>query len=125
MHNYVSRALYHVESSENVPEGRHQLGFEFGVTGKPDFANGKGSPGIAKLFIDGKLVGQADVPVTTPLLFGLLGEVNCGSAHKSPGTHDYRPPFKFTGKIHNVIVDVSGELIENKDAEMRIVMARQ
>ena len=73
VHNYVSRALYHVESSENVPEGRHQLGFEFEVTGKPDFANGKGSPGMAKLFIDGKLVGQADVPVTTPLAFGLTG----------------------------------------------------
>ena len=59
VHNYVSRALYHVEFNENVPEGRHQLGFEFEVTGKPDFANGKGSPGIAKLFIDGTLVGQA------------------------------------------------------------------
>jgi arylsulfatase len=50
VYNYVSRAFYHVESDENVPEGRHQLGFEFEVTGKPDFANGKGSPGIAKLF---------------------------------------------------------------------------
>ena len=58
VHNYVSRAFYHVEFNENVPGGRHQLGFEFEVTGKPDFANGKGSPGIAKLFIDGTLVGQ-------------------------------------------------------------------
>jgi arylsulfatase len=50
VHNYVSRALFHVESNKNVYEGRHQLGFELEVTGKPDFANGKGSPGIAKLF---------------------------------------------------------------------------
>jgi arylsulfatase len=68
VHNYVSRALFHVESNKNVYEGRHQLGFELEVTGKPDFANGKGSPGIAKLFINGKLVGQIDVPVTTPLM---------------------------------------------------------
>ena len=66
VHNYVSRAFYHVESAENVPEGRHQLGFEFEVTGKADLVNGKGSPGIAKLFIDGKLVGQLDVPMTIP-----------------------------------------------------------
>ncbi len=125
VHNYVSRALYHVESSENVPTGRHQLGFEFGVTDKPDFANGKGSPGIAKLFIDGKLVGQIDVPVTTPFAFELGGGVTCGSAHKSPVTPDYRPPFEFTGKIYNVTVDVSGQLIEDKEAEMRIAMARQ
>ena len=59
VHNYLSRAFYHIESNENVPEGRHQLGFEFEVTDQPDFANGKGSLGIAKLFINGKLVGQA------------------------------------------------------------------
>jgi len=125
VHNYVSRAFYHVESNENVPEGRHQLGFEFEVTGNPDFANGKGSPGIAKLFIDGKLVGQTDIPVTTPLALGLTGGVTCGSAHRSPVTPDYQPPFEFTGKIHSVTVDVSGQLIEDKEAEMHIAMARQ
>ena len=79
MHNYIPRAFYRVELSENVPEGRYQLGFEFEVTGKPDFANGKGSPVIAKLFIDRTLVGQIDVPMTTPLALGLTGRVTCGS----------------------------------------------
>jgi hypothetical protein len=125
VHNYVGRALYHVDSSENVPEGRHLLGFEFEVTGKPDFANGKGSPGKAKLFIDGKLVGKADVPVTTPLALGLTGGLTCGAAHGAPVTPDYQPPFEFTGKIHSVTVDVSGELIEDKEAKTRMVMAMQ
>lgn len=70
-HNYVSKAIYRVESGESIPEGRHQLGFEFEVTGKPDPANGKGSSGRAKLFIDGKLFGQSDVPVTTHFHSGL------------------------------------------------------
>jgi arylsulfatase len=125
VHNYVGRALYYVESNENMPVGRHLLGFEFEVTGKPDFAKGKGSPGRAKLFIDGKLVGKADVPVTTPLALGLTGGVTCGSAHGSPVTPDYQPPFEFTGKIHSVTVDVSGELIEDKEAKTRMVMAQQ
>ena len=81
VHNYVAKALYHVESGENVPEGRHQLRFEFEVTGKPDVANGKGTPGKAQLYIDGKLVGQAEVPVTTPLVLGLTSGITCGSAH--------------------------------------------
>jgi arylsulfatase A-like enzyme len=123
-HNYVTKAFYRVESGENVPEGRHQLSFEFEVTGKPDPANGKGSPGRAKIFIDGKLVGQADVPVTTPLSFGLTG-LSCGAAHGAPVVPEYQPPFEFTGKIHSVTVDVSGELIEDKEAEVRMVMARQ
>lgn len=125
VHNYVGRALYNVESNENIPVGRHLLRFEFEVTGKPDFAKGKGSPGRAKLFIDEKLVGKADVPVTTPLALGLTGGVTCGSAHGSPVTPDYEPPFEFTGKIHGVTVDVSGELIEDKEAKTRMVLARQ
>ena len=95
------------------------------MTGKPDFANGKGSPGIAKLFIDRTLVGQIDVPMTIPLALGLTGGVTCGSAHRSPVTPDYQPPFEFTGKIYSVIVDVSSRLIEDKETEMRIAMARQ
>ncbi|PAV13187.1 hypothetical protein ASJ81_04100 [Methanosarcina spelaei] len=109
----------------NVPEGQHQLRFEFEVTGKPDVANGKGAPGKAQLYIDGKLVGQAEIPVTTPLVLGLTSGVTCGSAHGSPVTPDYEPPFEFTGKIYRVTVDVSGKLIEDKEAETRMVMARQ
>jgi len=109
----------------NVPEGRHQLRFEFEVTGKPDVANGKGAPGKAQLYINGKLVGQAEIPVTTPLILGLTSGVTCGSAHGSPVTSDYEPPFEFTGKIYRVTVDVSGKLIEDKEAETRMVMARQ
>ena len=45
-HNYVRRAIYRVASTEDVPTGRHQLRFEFEPTGKPDFANGQGAPGI-------------------------------------------------------------------------------
>ncbi|KKH94664.1 arylsulfatase [Methanosarcina sp. 1.H.T.1A.1] len=125
VHNYVSRTLYHVESIENVPEGRHKLRFEFEVTGKPDLVRGMGAPGRAQLYIDGKLVGQAEVPVTTPLALGLTSGVTCGSAPGAPVTPDYQPPFEFTGKIYSVTVDVSGKLIEDKEAEMRIVMARQ
>lgn len=123
-HNYVNKVFYHVESVEKIPEGRHQLGFEFEVTGKPDIANGKGAPGRAQLYIDGKLVGQAEVPVTTPLMYGLTG-LSCGAAHGAPVVPEYQPPFKFTGKIYNVTVDVSGELIEDKEAEVRMIMARQ
>ncbi len=125
VHNYVSRTRYHVESVENVPEGRHKLRFEFEVTGEPEVTKGKGAPGRAQLYIDRKLVGQAEVPVTTPLALGLTSGVTCGSAPGAPVTPDYKPPFEFTGKIYSVTVDVSGKLIEDKEAETRMVMARQ
>jgi arylsulfatase len=125
VHNYVARQLYHVESVETVPEGRHKLRFEFEVTGQPDIARGKGAPGRAQLYIDGKLVGQTDVPVTTPLALGLTSGVRSGAAPGAPVTPDYEPPFEFTGTIYSVTVDVSGELIVDDEAEMRQIMARQ
>jgi arylsulfatase A-like enzyme len=123
-HNYVSRTLYHVESVEPVPEGRHQLRFEFEPTGKPDMPKGKGTPGRGQLYIDGKLVGDADIPVTTPLVFN-PGGLTCGANPGLAVTPEYSSPFKFTGKIYGVTVDVSGDLIRDSEAELRLVMARQ
>jgi len=125
VHNYVAKEYYHVESAETVPEGRHKLRFEFEVTGQPDIARGKGAPGRAQLYIDGKLVGNMEVPVTIPNILGLASGICCGVATGSPVTPDYKPPFEFTGKIYSVTVDVSGDLITDNEAEMRQIMARQ
>jgi arylsulfatase len=38
---------------------------------------------------------------------------------------DYKPPFRFTGTLYSVTVDVSGDLVKDHEAEMRVVMARQ
>ncbi|MCP4357435.1 MAG: sulfatase-like hydrolase/transferase, partial [Chloroflexi bacterium] len=126
VHNYVAREYFHVESVEKVPSGHHQVRFEFEVTGQPDFALGKGSPGRAQLYFDGKLVGNADFPYTTPFMFGVAGgALECGRDSGAPITPEYAPPFEFTGEIDSVTVDVSGELIRDTKAEIRVIMARQ
>ena len=38
---------------------------------------------------------------------------------------DYAAPFEFTGTIHRVTIDVSGDLIVDTDAEMKAILARQ
>ncbi len=40
-------------------------------------------------------------------------------------TPDYPSPYRFTGTLHSVTVDVSGELIIDSESEMRAAMARQ
>ena len=40
-------------------------------------------------------------------------------------TPDYPSPFRFTGAIKWVIVDVSGEAVEDYEAQMRIALAKQ
>ena len=125
VHNYVARDYLHVESTETVPVGSHELRFEFEVTGPPDIANGKGTPGHAQLYIDGKLVGQAEFPHTTPLSMGLTGGFTVGGDPGAPVGPFYDSPFEFTGTIHSVTFDVSGDVIEDSEAEMRMIMARQ
>jgi arylsulfatase A-like enzyme len=126
LHNYVARDYLHVESKDPpVPEGRHSLRFEFEATGKPDIARGKGSPGRAQLYIDGKLVGQEEYPHTTPLSMGLTGGWSVGADPGAPVGPLYDSPFEFTGTIHSVTIDVSGEVIKDEEAELRKIMARQ
>jgi arylsulfatase len=123
--NFVAREYLHVASSESVPAGRRLLRFKFEATDKPDLARGKGAPGRAQLYIDDKLVGQADFAVTTPISLGLTGGIKVGADPGAPVAPFYKPPFEFTGKIYSVTIDVGGELIKDEHAELRKIMATQ
>lgn len=126
LYNYVARTNFHVTSTMTIPEGRHELRYEFEVTGEPDILKGKGAPGFGQLYIDGQLVGQVEMPVTNPIMLGLASGVAVGADPGSPVTMvHYQGPFPFTGKIHKVTFDVSGQTIEDSEAEMRAIMARQ
>jgi arylsulfatase len=125
VYNYVGAHFSHVESTVPVPEGRHKLRFEFEVTGKPDIPHGKGAPGLGQLYIDDKLVGQAEIPLTMAVIIGICGGVTCGADSGSPVWDKYQPPFKFSGKLFSTTVDVSGDLIKDEAHAMKVIMARQ
>lgn len=65
------------------------------------------------------------MPVTIPLTISISEGLECGRDSCSRVSAQYSAPFAFTGVIHEVVVDVSGDLIEDKEAAMRSVMARQ
>jgi arylsulfatase len=125
VYNYVGSNFSHVESTVPVPEGRHKLRFEFELTGKPDVQHGKGAPGRGQLYIDGKLVGQGDIPLTMAFMIGIAGGMVCGADGGQTVWDKYQPPFKFTGTLHSVTVDLSGDLIVDDEQSMRMILARQ
>jgi arylsulfatase A-like enzyme len=125
VYNYVGSHFSHVESTVPVPGGRHKLRFEFELTGKPGVKNGKGAPGRGQLYIDGKLVGQGDIPLTMAFMIGLAGGVVCGADGGQTVWNKYQPPFKFTGTLHSVTVDLSGDLIADDEQSMKMILARQ
>jgi len=124
IHNYLGLQEYTVSSQTSVPSGRVSLRYEFEPTSKPDLAKGKGSPGRGQLYINNKLVGSAEFNTTVPIIFGVEG-LSCGYDFGEAVTHNYSVPFRFTGTLHKVTVDLSGELIKDEEAEIRRFMAQQ
>src|SRR5262249_7114883 len=98
--------------------------YEFQPTGKPDIANGKGTPGRGRLFINGKLVGETEFPFTVPLLLSLGAGLSAGRNPGSPVSQLYQPPFPFTGTLFKVTADVSGETLQSAE-EVRKASAKR
>ncbi|MCD1294145.1 arylsulfatase [Methanocella sp. CWC-04] len=118
VHNYVGITEYRISSEFDVPEGEATLRFEFKKTGDHQ---GKGI-----LFINGKKAGEGEIPHTVPIAYNLAGEgLCCGYDGGVPVTDDYKSPFKFTGKIKKVTVDISGEKKRDTELETRMAFARE
>jgi arylsulfatase len=124
VHNYVALEYFRVASNDPIPSGSHALRFEFEPTGDLDLRNGKGAPGRLQLYVDGTLVGERDAPYTTPAIFN-PGALACGANPGSPIIPDYAGPFPFSGTIQQVTIDVSGELVEDSETQIKVAMARQ
>jgi hypothetical protein len=124
LHNYIGLEESTVTSTVDVPDGKATLRYEFEPTGEPDIRNGRGVPGRGQLYINGKLVGNTDFPTSVPITFGIEG-LSCGYDFGEAVTHEYEVPFRFTGTLHEVTVDLSGELIEGDEAQVRKLIAQQ
>jgi arylsulfatase len=124
-YNYVAEQRFAIVSDQDVPTGRHALSFELEPTGKPEPLKGKGAPGKLKLFVDGKPVGEGELPITIPLALGLAAGVAIGADAGAPVTEEYTSPFAFTGTIEKVVYDISGEHVVDHEAEIRVALARQ
>ncbi|MGB0383997.1 MAG: arylsulfatase [Ardenticatenaceae bacterium] len=146
VHNYLGLEYYRIESKEPLPVGRQILRFEFEARAKDaDTANGKGAPGRgmlyihnyndhdsdkkpldSQLYINNEPVDGLDVPMTTPIAFGLSSGLRVGIAPGSRVCPYYEQPFEFTGTIHSVTINVSDDgPPAPPQAEFKMIMGRQ
>ena len=96
-YNYMGERLYSVTSTSKVPTGRSVLTMAFEKTG--------GHRGISTLYIDGKDVGGTEV-VTVPSRYSFEEGLEVGRDSQTPVTESYEVPFKFTGTIEKVVLEV-------------------
>ncbi len=93
------------------------------------FQQRKSAPGHAQLYINEEVVGEIEIPYTTPLVIGPGSGMTVGRNPGSPVSRAYQGHFAFTGNIGYVTADLSGSMIEDTDeareAFTRMAMARQ
>jgi len=118
VHNFVGLEVHRVASTVEVPTGDHVLAVRFTKTDE--------HAGTATLLVDGEPVGETAIPRFTPTRFSITGEgLCCGFDTGMPVVDDYRPPFRFTGTLHRVVVDVSGEPFVDPRAEAELSVRAQ
>lgn len=99
-YNYFDDTRYVITSKEAVPAGKSTVKFEFSYDG-----GGAGKGGTGKLFINNKLVGEGRIDKTVAARFG-IDTFGIGEDTGSPVSNTYKPPFKFTGIIDKVTIDL-------------------
>jgi arylsulfatase len=58
-------------------------------------------------------------------MFGVLGASTGYAAFDSVNPKVYQAPFRFTGKIKQVVIDISGEVIKDDETELKRMMTQQ
>ena len=123
-YNYLGVEHFHL-STDGALGRHHELLVQFEPTGQPDLAHGQGHAG-ARRALHRRRLRWTDRPAGDhPVRIGITEGLTVGRDDGSAVTSAYDTPFPFTGTLEQVVVDVSGDLIQDKHAEMRAVMAHQ
>jgi arylsulfatase len=101
LHNHVALERYRVVSTEPVPTGKVTLAMDFKSDG-----GGMAKGGTITLFANGRKIGEGRVEKTTPFKYSLYEGQDIGEDSGSPIDFSYTPPFKFTGKLGRVTVEL-------------------
>jgi arylsulfatase len=117
--NWVGTHLQNVVSDRTMKPGKHLVVAEFTATGPNEDPKMPGAKGTLDLYIDDQKVGSEEI-VTQPGYFCVVGDGLCvGRDSASPVTPEYRSPFRFTGQIEKVVVDVSGARYPSHEGDVR------
>ena len=100
-YNWCGLQEYTVTSSEALPAGKATIRFEFAYDG-----GGLGKGGMGKIFVNGTEVASGRIEKTEPNLFSADEGTDVGLDEGTAVSSSYEIPFKFTGKIHKVTVDL-------------------
>jgi arylsulfatase A-like enzyme len=126
VHNYTGLEELTLTASAPLPRGAATIGYEFTVSGPADPRQGRGTPGTARLLVNGQPVGETHFPYTVLVTFDNNQGLSVGRGGPLAVSTAYAGPFPFSGTIKQVVLEVQ-PTAEERDhaAEQRIAMAQQ
>lgn len=99
--NFLGRTTTRVTSETPLPTGPVTVRGEFKYDG-----GGLGKGGTMTLLVNGKKVGEGRLEQTQGITLGLGGALDIGEDTGSAVDEQYTPPFRFSGTIKQVTVDL-------------------
>lgn len=106
-YNFFGKKLFQVTSDEKLPTGEVEIVLEYEQKPFRRFAETTG--GTAMLSVNGKVVGNGEIPNVIIGRFSATETLDIGmdlGAVVSPAYHD-REPYAFTGNIKDVTIEIS------------------
>jgi len=118
-YNLASVARYYVTGNEKLKPGKHTLVYDFKYDGP-----GLGKGGTGTLQVDGQTMATGRIERTLAFRLSLDETLDCGEDTGTPVSEDYHVPFKFTGRIGKVVIDLTpAKLAADDDQRMKNAQA--
>ncbi len=100
-YNWLGLQQYTVAATQALPSGKATIRFEFASDG-----GGMGKGGTGTLLVNGKQVATGRIDRTQCCAFSADEGADVGADEGTPVTDAYTVPFKFTGKIATVTINL-------------------
>jgi hypothetical protein len=116
--NVVGRG-YRVQGPRPLTAGPHEVAFRFRAD--------RGGGGTGSLMIDGASVAEGELPEGVGMSGIQIGGggLRVGADAGFPVSDDYRPPFRWTGTLHEIVFDADTPSPRQLDAEIAEALRRE
>jgi arylsulfatase len=116
-YNFLGLKRFTITAKQPVPAGKATIRFEFAYDG-----GGLGKGGTGTLFVNGRQVAQGRIERTQAMVFSGDEGADVGEDGETPVVEDYGipAPYKFTGKIDKVTIDLKAMKEADKAEENKL-----
>jgi arylsulfatase len=119
-YNLLALERFKWEGPEAITAGKHTIEFGFKYDG-PGMAKG----GTGVLSVDGKEVARKTIPHTIPAFMTIDEFFDVGVDTRTPvDDKDYQPPFRFTGKLDKLTINLEPAQLTDSDRQKATEMSR-